>query len=77
MTQSPLLIFTFAWTLFNLKLCPAGWFTCQSGGITCIDKSFMCDCSSDCDDGSDETTGYAGCSAATIAMCAENSSSKF
>lgn len=53
-------------------MCPIGWFTCQSGGITCIDKSFVCDCSSDCDDGSDETTGYAGCSGSVIAMCAEN-----
>ncbi|XP_048746179.2 uncharacterized protein LOC125658800 [Ostrea edulis] len=59
-----------------IQLCPIGWFTCQSGGITCIDKSFVCDCSSDCDDGSDETTGYAGCSGAVIAMCAENLSVK-
>ncbi|XP_061184993.1 uncharacterized protein LOC133193009 [Saccostrea echinata] len=57
-----------------VQLCPTGWFTCQSGGITCIDKTFMCDCASDCDDGSDESTGYAGCSGAVIAMCEENSS---
>ncbi|XP_061184992.1 SCO-spondin-like [Saccostrea echinata] len=56
------------------QLCPTGWFTCQSGGITCIDKSFVCDCSNDCDDGSDETVGYAGCSGAVIAMCEENGS---
>ncbi|XP_052704188.1 uncharacterized protein LOC128180261 [Crassostrea angulata] len=59
-----------------VQLCPTGWFTCKSGGITCIDKAFICDCSSDCDDGSDETTGYAGCPGAVIAQCAENSSEK-
>ena len=58
---------------FILKLCPTGWFTCKSGGITCIDKRFICDCSSDCDDGSDETSGYAGCPGTVIAQCAENS----
>nr|XP_022344318.1 SCO-spondin-like isoform X5 [Crassostrea virginica] len=54
-----------------VQLCPTGWFTCQSGGITCIDKTFICDCSSDCDDGSDETSTYAGCAATTIATCAQ------
>lgn len=29
----------------------------------------MCDCSGDCDDSSDETTGYAGCSGALLATC--------
>lgn len=45
-----------------LQLCPLGWFTCQSGSMTCIDSAFQCDCSSDCDDGSDESPTYASCS---------------
>lgn len=57
-----------------VQLCPTGWFTCQSGGITCIDRAFICDCSADCDDGSDETSSYAGCSASVIATCAQSSS---
>lgn len=55
-------------------MCPEGWFTCKSGGITCIQNAFKCDCSFDCDDGSDETIGYAGCSTAVITQCAENNS---
>ncbi|XP_056005158.1 coadhesin-like [Ostrea edulis] len=43
------------------QLCPSGFFTCQSGGITCIQNAFQCDCASDCDDGSDESATYAGC----------------
>ncbi|XP_048748271.1 coadhesin-like [Ostrea edulis] len=55
------------------QLCPFGYFTCQAGGMTCIQDSFKCDCSSDCEDGSDETEGYAGCT--NVAMCsAENGS---
>eukprot|EP00105_Crassostrea_gigas_P023961 XP_011444035.1 PREDICTED: SCO-spondin isoform X3 [Crassostrea gigas] len=57
-----------------VQLCPTGWFTCQSGGITCIDRAFICDCSADCDDGSDESTSYAGCSASIIETCAQSSS---
>ena len=45
-----------------LQLCPTGYFTCESGAMTCIYNAFKCDCSKDCDDGSDETEGYAGCS---------------
>lgn len=57
------------------QLCPFGYFTCQAGGMTCIQDSFKCDCSSDCEDGSDETEGYAGCT--NVAMCsAENGSGK-
>ncbi|XP_078312803.1 coadhesin-like [Crassostrea virginica] len=44
------------------QLCPTGYFTCESGAMTCIYNAFKCDCSKDCDDGSDETEGYAGCS---------------
>ncbi|XP_062579319.1 coadhesin-like [Saccostrea cucullata] len=51
------------------QLCPAGWFTCESGGITCIDNQFQCDCSKDCDDGSDEDVNYAGCQAAQMMEC--------
>ncbi|XP_021353718.1 neurogenic locus notch homolog protein 1-like [Mizuhopecten yessoensis] len=51
------------------QLCPSNWFTCESGGMTCIMLSMKCDCSNDCDDGSDETTGYAGCDAELMAMC--------
>ncbi|XP_056009334.1 SCO-spondin-like, partial [Ostrea edulis] len=43
------------------QLCPSGYFTCQSGSMTCIQKVFQCDCASDCDDGSDEDASYAGC----------------
>ncbi|XP_034329440.2 SCO-spondin isoform X1 [Magallana gigas] len=56
------------------QLCPTGFFTCQSGGITCIQSSFQCDCSADCDDGSDETTTYAGC---TMADTCENGAGRF
>nr|XP_022339841.1 semaphorin-5B-like isoform X4 [Crassostrea virginica] len=45
------------------QLCPTGYFTCQSGGITCIQSTFQCDCAPDCDDGSDESTTYGGCTA--------------
>ncbi|XP_061184995.1 SCO-spondin-like [Saccostrea echinata] len=58
-----------------VQLCPSGWFTCRSGGITCIDKSFVCDCSADCDDLSDETTTYAGCSGTILGQCAAENSS--
>lgn len=54
---------------FFQKLCPTGWFTCDTGSVSCVDASFACDCSSDCDDGSDETDGYAGCSSALLAAC--------
>nr|XP_022343451.1 SCO-spondin-like isoform X5 [Crassostrea virginica] len=49
--------------------CPPGWFTCKSGGITCIDISFKCDCSNDCDDGSDEEISYASCQISQVANC--------
>ncbi|KAJ8310623.1 hypothetical protein KUTeg_012488 [Tegillarca granosa] len=52
-----------------VQLCPSGWFTCESGAMTCINMMFVCDCDSDCDDGSDETTTYAGCSATILAKC--------
>lgn len=55
--------------VFFFQLCPAGWFTCQSGGITCIDNTFQCDCSKDCDDGSDEDATYASCSLTQLASC--------
>ncbi|KAK3095044.1 hypothetical protein FSP39_009582, partial [Pinctada imbricata] len=51
------------------QLCPAGWFTCESGAMTCIQEVFKCDCSRECDDGSDETEGYAGCSASLLLAC--------
>ena len=54
---------------FYLKKCPPGWFTCKSGGITCIDISFKCDCSNDCDDGSDEEISYASCQISQVANC--------
>ncbi|XP_078322967.1 coadhesin-like [Crassostrea virginica] len=43
------------------QLCPTGYFTCKSGSMTCIQNTFQCDCSSECDDGSDEDATYAGC----------------
>lgn len=39
--------------------------------MTCIQSSFQCDCSSDCDDGSDEDATYAGCTNA-LQCLAEN-----
>ncbi|XP_069105032.1 SCO-spondin-like [Argopecten irradians] len=57
------------------QLCPANWFTCESGQITCIDRSYMCDCANDCDDGSDETQGYAGCNAALLQACGNGAES--
>lgn len=35
--------------------------------MTCIQEIYKCDCSSDCDDGSDETDTYAGCT--NVAEC--------
>lgn len=29
--------------------------------MSCIQTAFQCDCSADCDDGSDESSDYAGC----------------
>ena len=49
--------------------CPSGWFTCQSGSITCIDESFVCDCAGDCADGSDEAVTYASCNPLLLAKC--------
>ncbi|XP_060063054.1 uncharacterized protein LOC132543556 [Ylistrum balloti] len=51
------------------QFCPSNWFTCESGAMTCIMLSMKCDCSNDCDDGSDETVGYAGCDEELMAMC--------
>lgn len=41
--------------------CPTNYFTCASGKITCVEKSFVCDCAGDCDDSSDEQPKWAGC----------------
>ncbi|OWF44660.1 Hemicentin-1 [Mizuhopecten yessoensis] len=57
------------------QLCPVNWFTCESGQITCIDKAYMCDCDSDCDDGSDETEGYAGCNSYLLQSCGNGANS--
>ncbi|XP_069140374.1 uncharacterized protein [Argopecten irradians] len=55
--------------------CPSGWFSCANpSSISCVEESFKCDCSSDCDDGSDETTTYAGCTAAVLNACAASRS---
>lgn len=53
------------------------YFTCQSGSMTCIQERFKCDCSNDCQDGSDETESYAGCTALQVATCQADSSSKY
>ncbi|XP_061194694.1 SCO-spondin-like [Saccostrea echinata] len=52
-----------------VQKCPRGWFTCKSGGITCIDESFKCDCTNDCDDGSDEEIAYASCTISQMQGC--------
>ncbi|OWF39259.1 uncharacterized protein LOC110465261 [Mizuhopecten yessoensis] len=57
------------------QLCPTNWFTCESGTMRCVQWSMMCDCSNDCDDGSDETVGYAGCDAALQATCPSSADS--
>lgn len=54
--------------LLYFQTCPIGYFTCNSGSITCIQEIFRCDCTSDCDDSSDETVEWAGCAA----YCADN-----
>lgn len=49
--------------------CPAGYFGCFSGAMTCIEQAFVCDCSGECDDGSDEDEKWAGCPAGHINSC--------
>lgn len=49
--------------------CPSGYFTCMNGTISCIQEQYKCDCSSDCQDGSDEQEVYAGCSSSHIVNC--------
>ncbi|WAR06181.1 CADN-like protein, partial [Mya arenaria] len=46
---------------FTMNTCPTGFFTCQAGGISCIEESFRCDCDEDCWDGSDEDGLWALC----------------
>ncbi|KAH3812271.1 hypothetical protein DPMN_140697 [Dreissena polymorpha] len=41
--------------------CPKDFFTCKKGKITCIQTEFVCDCSPDCDDSSDEDKTWGGC----------------
>lgn len=51
-------------------MCPSnGWFTCQNGTIKCIETSFTCDCTPDCEDASDEMPEYAGCDPAAAQAC--------
>ena len=38
--------------------------------------SFSCDCANDCDDGSDESVGYASCSSSLLAACPSAAPSK-
>ena len=45
----------------ELQHCPAGYFTCKDGPLTCLEEPFVCDCTFDCDDNSDETTDWAAC----------------
>uniref|UniRef100_K1PWH9 Hemicentin-1 n=1 Tax=Magallana gigas TaxID=29159 RepID=K1PWH9_MAGGI len=48
-----------------VQTCPTGWFSCQSGAMTCIAMIMKCDCQDDCDDGSDESVTWASCLANT------------
>ncbi|XP_071164274.1 uncharacterized protein [Mytilus edulis] len=59
-----------------VQLCPVGWFTCETGGTKCIDASFVCDCEKDCDDESDESTGYSGCDSLVLAACPSSAPSQ-
>lgn len=59
-------------------MCPSGYFTCETGSTKCIDGSKACDCdespaTGNCDDGSDETTSYAGCSPQVLLTCPNGS----
>ncbi|XP_071168590.1 uncharacterized protein [Mytilus edulis] len=61
-----------------VQMCPSGYFTCETGSTKCIDGSKACDCdespaTGNCDDGSDETTSYAGCSAQVLLTCPNGS----
>ncbi|XP_061184989.1 SCO-spondin-like [Saccostrea echinata] len=53
----------------NSGQCPAGYFGCFSGAMTCVEQAFVCDCSGECDDGSDEDEKWAGCPAGHINAC--------
>ena len=59
------------------QTCPAGYFSCQNGTITCIQEQYKCDCSSDCEDGSDEQEVYGGCSSTHIVNCMAKASGMF
>lgn len=50
---------------FLMQNCSWTWFGCKSGTIQCIDFSFRCDGTNDCDDGSDESVDIAGCDLCT------------
>ncbi|KAK3096234.1 hypothetical protein FSP39_024803 [Pinctada imbricata] len=67
---------TLVCTLASCTLCPATSFTCHAGNVLCVSSSVRCDCTSDCSDGSDETTGYAGCTSQALAACETGSYEK-
>lgn len=55
--------------MYFLQFCPTGWFTCQNSTIKCVELSFTCDCSPECDDASDEMPDFAGCDPVAAQAC--------
>ena len=55
-----------------LQVCPSRYFTCKTGDVICVAQEVRCDCSPDCQDGSDETSDWASCSEQMLFYCERN-----